>query len=94
MDSFKGNSFLPIEKYKAGSLFGEAINKRGHKEKDEDRPIYYCLQDGRKIVLDEGTGLWELYHVKDDPGDTKNLIGGDEHADALKDALQTWLKNR
>ena len=94
MEVFRGKSLLPIDAYKAGALFGEAINKRGHREKDEDRPIYYCLQEGRKVILDEGTGVWELYHMKEDPLEKKNQMEGDERADALKDALQTWLKNR
>jgi arylsulfatase A-like enzyme len=94
VDGFKGSSLLPIDGYQARSCFGEAINKRGHKERDEDRPIYYCLQDERKIILDEETGTWELYHVKDDPGEKKNLIDEDKHADTLKGELQTWLKNR
>ena len=94
VEGFRGKSLLPIEAYKAGALFGEAINKRGHREKDEDRPIYYCLQEGRKVIFDEGTGAWELYHMKDDPFEKNNQMEGDEHADALKDALQTWLKNR
>jgi len=94
VDGFSGSSLLPIDGYKARSCFGEAINKRGHKEKDEDRPIYYCMQDERKIILDEGTGAWEMYHVKDDPGEKRNLIDEDEQADALKAELQTWLKNR
>jgi arylsulfatase A-like enzyme len=94
VEGFKGSSLLPIDGYQARSCLGEAINKRGHKEKDEDMPIYYCLQDARKIILDEGTGAWELYHVKDDPSEKKNLIDEDEHADTLKGELQTWLKNR
>jgi len=94
VDGFKGSSLLPIDEYQARSCFGEATNKRGHKEKEEDRPIYYCLKNERKIILDEGTGTWELYHLKDDPGEKKNLIDEDEHADILKDELQTWIKNR
>jgi arylsulfatase A-like enzyme len=91
---FKGRSLLPIEGIEAGGLFGEAINKRGHKEKEEDRPIYYCLKDGRKIIHDEGDGSWELYHMMDDPLEKHNLMDGDEHAGAMKNALQSWLKNR
>ena len=94
VDEFRGSSLLPIEAYKPKTLYGEAINKRGHKEKEEDRPIYYCLRDGRKIILDEGTGLYELYREQDDALEKKNLIQGDDYGDALKDALQDWLKNR
>jgi arylsulfatase A-like enzyme len=91
---FKGHSLLPMDTYEAGMLFGEAINKRGHREKEEDKPIYFCLKDDRKIIHDEGAGSWELYHMKDDPREKHNLMDGDEHAGAMKDALQSWLKNR
>lgn len=94
VDRFKGSSLLPLDDYKSGSCFGESTNKRGHKEKEEDRPIYYCLNDKKKIIIDEGTGEWELYNLERDPGEKKNLIDADEHAGMLKDELQTWLKNR
>ena len=94
VEEFRGTSLLPIDGYESVACFGEAINKRGHKEKDEDRPIYYCLQGNRKIIFYEGTGAWELYDVKDDPGEKRNRINDDEKAEDMKGELQGWLQRR
>ncbi len=91
---FKGSSLLPIEEFRAPSCFGEAINKRGHREKKEDNPIYYCLRDNRKIIFDKGADSWELYDIEDDPGEKRNCFDGDKRAGGLKQELESLLQNR
>jgi arylsulfatase A-like enzyme len=91
---FMGSSLLPIEEFRAPSCFGEAINKQGHREKKDDKPIYYCLRDNRKIIFNSGTGSWELFNIEDDPGEKRNRIDADERAGDLKQELEGLLQDR
>jgi arylsulfatase A-like enzyme len=91
---FKGSSLLPTEGLKTGSCFGEAINKRGHREKKEDGPIYYCLRGSRKIIFNRTNGSWELYDLENDPGERTNLIETGENAGELREELEAFLQDR
>jgi arylsulfatase A-like enzyme len=91
---FKGSSLLPVGEFSTVSCFGEAINKRGHREKKDDKPIYYCLRDNRKIIFNKGTVSWELYDIEDDPGEKRNIIDADKSAGDLKWELEGLLQKR
>ena len=71
--SFKGKSLYPFENIKPYTLYGEAMSKIGHKEKDSDIPIYYIVEDGIKVIYREDSSIWEAYDINDDPLDTKNI---------------------
>lgn len=90
---FRGKSLIPIQGQKRGVCRGESIDKRGHKEKEEDRPIYYMLQENLKIIFDEGTDAWELYDVGDDPGEKRNLIDTHDRSRDMKGRLLEWLES-
>jgi arylsulfatase A-like enzyme len=94
VEKFKGSSLVPLDGHHSGICRGESINKRGHKEKDEDKPVYYSMRENLKIILDEGTGAWELYDVNDDPGEKTNRIASHDRAEDMKGELLDWLKNR
>jgi len=71
--SFKGKSLYPFDSIKPYTLYGEAMGKIGHKEKDTDRPIYYIIEDGIKAIFKEDGSSWEAYDTSDDPLDLKNI---------------------
>jgi arylsulfatase A-like enzyme len=91
---FRGKSLIPIKGQRRGVCRGESIDKRGHKEKEEDRPIYYLLQENLKIIFDEGTDAWELYDVEDDPGEKRNLVDTHDRSQDMKGKLLAWLESR
>jgi len=93
VDDFKGCSLLPVSNYKNKGCFGEAMNKRGHKEKDTDKPIRYYLNGDLKIVFDEGTGKWELYNLNEDPFEKKNIIETADAAEHMRKKLLQWTNN-
>jgi len=92
--SFKGTSLFPLGASGVRPCFGEAINKRGHKEKMDDKPIYYCLKDPWKIIFDEGAGTYELYDVKGDPGEKTDCYGTAGVAEDMKREIHSWLEQR
>jgi arylsulfatase A-like enzyme len=94
VEGFKGSSLIPPQGKHQGFCCGESINKRGQKEKDDDRPIYYFMRENLKIILDEGTGVWELYDIENDPGEETNLFGTHERAEEMKGAFLNWLRDR
>ena len=92
--SFKGVSLLPLHEYPKKGCFGEAMNKRGHKEKETDRPIYYYLKNDLKVIFDEGTSLWEMFDLSKDPGELHNIIDTSPLAENMKNNLIDWIKTR
>jgi len=71
--SFKGSSLYPFSSIKPYTLYGEAMGKLGHKEKDTDEPVYYMVEDGLKIIFRKDGSLWEAYDIAGDPKDTKDI---------------------
>jgi arylsulfatase A-like enzyme len=92
--SFKGVPLLPLHEYPKKGCFGEAINKRGHKEKETDRPIYYYLKNDLKVIFDEGNSLWEMFNLSKDPGELHNIIDTSPLAENMKNHLIDWIKTR
>jgi arylsulfatase A-like enzyme len=90
---FRGISLLDKDEPEQ-PCFGEAINKRGQKEKETDHPIYFCLLKNWKLIHDTGTGDMELYDLGEDPGESQNLFGESSMADELQDILDNWLHHR
>jgi len=74
--SFKGDSLWPIDLISPRTLYGEAMGKLGHKEKDSDRPIYYMIDEGIKVIYREDGSTWEAYKRDDDPADRNNIPSG------------------
>jgi arylsulfatase A-like enzyme len=71
--SFKGKSLYPFSSIKPYVLYGEAMGKLGHKEKDTDEPVYYMVEDGLKIIFRKDGSLWEAYDINDDPEDKTDI---------------------
>jgi len=73
--SFKGKNIIyPSPPIKPYTLYGEAMGKIGHKEKETDRPTYYMIDGGIKVIYREEGDIWQAYDIGDDPEDKKNII--------------------
>ncbi|MHB8276063.1 MAG: sulfatase [Candidatus Humimicrobiaceae bacterium] len=86
--SFKGKSLYPFEDIKPHTLYGEAIGKIGHKEKDTDLPIYYMLEDNLKLIFKKENNMWEAYDLKADKDEKINI--GSHIDENKKDKLQSF----
>jgi arylsulfatase A-like enzyme len=87
--SFKGKSLYPFENVLPYALYGEAMGKLGHKEKDTDEPIYYMAEDGLKVIFRKDGSLWEAYDIKDDPEDKTDISS--KLTEDKKDRLNSFI---
>jgi len=91
--SFKGRSLYPFEDVLPHTLYGEAMGKLGHKEKDTDKPIYYMVEDGLKVIYRKDGSQWEAYDIAGDPKDIKDISS--KLTEDIKDRLNSFLnRNR
>lgn len=89
---FKGRSLYPLESFEERGIYGEAIGKKGHQEKETDRPIYYYLEGKFKIILDDKDQL-ELFDLHKDPGEKENLFGKVSESEEMKDKLFSKMRS-
>jgi len=87
--SFKGKSLYPFNSIASYVLYGEAMGKIGHKEKDTDRPIYYIVKDGIKVIYREDGSNWQAYDIEVDPADTKDISA--KLTEDKKDKLNSFI---
>ncbi|MCL4416636.1 MAG: sulfatase [Actinobacteria bacterium] len=64
--SFKGKSLYPYESVTPYTIYGEAMGKIGHKEKDTDKPVYYMLDEGLKLIYKEEEQSYQAYDIAAD----------------------------
>lgn len=87
--SFKGKLLFPFESVKQKTLYGEAMGKIGHKEKDTDLPIYYMIEGNVKVIYKKDGSSWEAYDIKADPEDKKDISS--EISEDIKDKLNIFI---
>lgn len=85
--NFKGHSLLPLKDYSRNGVYGEAVDKIGHTEKETDKPIYYYREEDLKIIYHERDDRWEMYELKEDPEELNNIIDTSSMADEMKEKL-------
>lgn len=86
--TFAGHSLLPIEDYPVKGIYGEAKEKRGAHEKEDAKALYYYREDNLKIIYHEENDFWEVYDLKEDPGELKNIVDTSPKTEELKKKLQ------
>ncbi len=94
----EGRSTIEVFKDPKSSVNNEIFIEFGRYEIDHDgfggfQPIRCCRDSRYKLVVNLLTSD-ELYDLKDDPYEMKNLIGSEEHAktrDGLHDKLLEWM---
>ena len=88
VDAFEGRPLLPLQDYPMKGVFGEAVDKHGSKEKGEEKEVHYYLEGDLKIIYCETDDSWELYDLKADPKEVKNIIETSSAAEAMKQRVR------
>ena len=84
---FKGHSLLPLEDYPQKGVFGEAIDQRSQRGGNIDKDIYYYREGDLKIIYRADIDAWEMYDLKEDPGELNNIVNVSPEAEELKNKL-------
>jgi arylsulfatase A-like enzyme len=92
VDSFEGHSLLPLKDYDIEGIFGEAVDKRGSKEKGEEKEVHYYLEGDLKIIYRQADDSWELYDLNSDPGERTNIIETSPASEEMKDKVKPRLR--
>jgi arylsulfatase A-like enzyme len=92
VEAFEGHSLIPLEAYPEKGVFGEAVDKHGSFEKGEEKEVHYYREGDLKIIYRERGDAWELYDLKSDPGETKNILGTSPQAEAMKQKIMPRVR--
>ena len=90
--AFKGHSLFPLEDYPVKGVFGEAVDKHGSQEKGEEKEIHYYQEGNLKIIYRERDDSWELYNLKTDPSELKNIVGASPEAERMKEKIRPRVR--
>lgn len=89
---FEGCSLLPLEEYQEKGVFGEAVDKHGSFEKGDEKEVHYYREGYLKIVYRERDDSWELFDLKSDPKETRNIIETSSLAETMKDKIKPRVR--
>jgi hypothetical protein len=78
---------LPLEAYPNQGVFGETIGKHGSTEEGVLRGVFYYREDNMKIIYKEADASWELYDLKEDPKELKNIVDTSPFTATMKEKL-------
>ena len=92
VEEFEGHSLLPLEEYPEKGVYGEAIDQRSKRGGDMDRDIYYYREGDLKIIYRANLDSWEMYDLKEDPGELNNIIDSSPAAEDLKSKLKPRVR--
>ena len=87
VEGFKGHSLLPLEDYPQKGVFGEAIDQRSQRGGNIDKDIYYYREGDLKIIYRADIDTWEMYDLREDPRELKNIVNASPEAEELKNKL-------
>jgi arylsulfatase A-like enzyme len=94
--AFQGWTLLPPGKYLAKAAFGEAINQKSVKGGDMGKDSYFCRVGDMKLIYRADIERPELYNLKDDPGEQRNVAGSSPQEANLRAQLKLrirrWIK--
>lgn len=93
VEDFQGSSLLPLQDYPEDrGCFGEAVDKRSAHERKEDMPTYYYHHGQFKIIYREGPDSWQMYDLKEDPGEQNNIVDSSPEAERMKQILRPRVR--
>jgi len=83
-EKWKGQSLIPIEKYKKLGVFGEAPEKTGDVSPEIIKEVHYYREGDLKIIYHEANETWEMYDLSTDVKELTNIINEAPEADDMK----------
>jgi arylsulfatase A-like enzyme len=92
VNTFQGRSLLPIKDYPNRGVFGESVEKHGSDEKGEEKEVHYYREGNLKIIYRERDDSWELYDLKVDPKEQKNIIATSPEAERMKEMVKPRVR--
>jgi len=92
VEAFEGQSLLPLDRYSVKGVYGEAVDKHGSEEKGEEKEVHYYREGDLKMIYHERGDLWELYDLKADPKETKNIIEASPVAERMRQKVRPRVK--
>ena len=88
---FKGQSLLPSKHIQNKGAFAEAINQKSKKGGDMERDVYCYREYDLKLIYRANQDSWEMYDLKEDPAEQKNLAGEKQEFEQLKKKLDPMV---
>jgi len=92
VETFQGHSLLPLDNYPVKGVFGEAVDKHGSQEKGEEKEVHYYREKDLKIIYHERGDSWELYDLKADPLELKNIAETSPEAERMKEKVRSRVR--
>ena len=93
-NNFKGKSVLPTEGFQSEGCYGECLGKLQHKMLPTDKPTYFFIQDDFKIIYREDSQQWELYNLREDPGELNNIVDSSEARNEMENKLNEFINRQ
>lgn len=90
--AFEGHSLLPLEDYPERGVFGEAIDQKSERGGNIEKDIYFHREQDLKMIYRANLDSWEMYDLKEDPGELNNIISTSPAAEALKNKLRPRVR--
>jgi arylsulfatase A-like enzyme len=76
VEAFQGQTLLPLESYSDKGVYGDAIDKHKSTEEGATKGVFFFRDKDLKIIYQEKNDSWQLYDLKEDPKEVKNLFDG------------------
>jgi len=92
VERFEGHSLLPLADYPERGVYGEAIDQHSKRGGDLDRDIYFYRQKDLKVIYRANSDSWEMYDLKEDPGELNNIVETSPQAEAMKSKLKPRVR--
>ena len=92
VEAFVGHSLLPVDNYPGNGVFGEAIDQHGQRGGDMEKDIYFYRERDLKIIHRANRDSWEIYNLREDPGELNNIIDTLPQAEELKNKLKPRVR--
>ncbi len=90
--AFEGHSLLPLEDYPERGVFGEAIDQKSERGGNIEKDIYFHREQDLKMIYRANLDSWEMYDLKEDPGELNNIISTSPAAEALENKLRPRVR--
>jgi len=92
VEAFVGHSLLQVDNYPGNGVFGEGIDQHSQRGGDMEKDIYFYRERDLKIIHRANRDSWEIYNLREDPGELNNIVGTLPQAEELKNKLRPRIR--